>query len=200
MTKIAVIVLCLEAILIWAIPPLLPQQLDFLDHNPVHIRPIFTIPFPDGIILHSKLISWKTISSWYFGSSQTLYFESIFDALCRDRKLHRFQIMLKPDLSAASLQVINASEVTPYDFYRKFFQSYRICEDTLVSCLFSHHKCGVYTGLTSARFSNIISRGHPAVKMTLPDIGHEYRHDACPASGGFVLVVKNNTLVVLDVF
>ena len=55
-------------------------------------------------------------------------------------------------------------------------------------------------GLMSARFSNVISRGHPAVKMTLPDIGHEYRHDACPASGGFVLVVKNNTLVVLDVF
>ena len=114
--------------------------------------------------------------------------------------------MLKPDLSAASLQVINASEVTPYDFYRNSFQSYRICEDTLVSCLFSHRKCGVYTqcgvymGLMSARFSNVILRGHPAVKMTLPDIGHEYRHDACPASGGFVLVVKNNTLVVLDVF
>ena len=55
-------------------------------------------------------------------------------------------------------------------------------------------------GLMSARFSNVIPRGHPAVKMTLPDIGHEYRHDACPASGGFVLVVKNNTLVVLDKF
>ena len=174
MTKTAVIVLCLEAILIWAIPPLLPQPLDFLDNNPVHIRPIFTIPFPDGIILHSKLISWKTISSWYFGSSQTLY----FDALCRDRKLHRFQIMLKPDLSTASLQVINASEVTPYDFYDNSFQSNRICDDTLVSCSFSHRKCGVYMGLMSACFSNVISRGHPAVKMTLPDIGHEYRHDA----------------------
>jgi hypothetical protein len=195
----AVIVLCEEAILILAIPPLSPQLPDFFDDNPTRIPPLFVIPFPDGIVLHSELIQWKMISSWYFCSSH-LY----FDILCQDRKLHRFQIMLKPDLSTASLQVIN-TELPPYDFKYASFQSYRICEDALVSCLiyFGDHKyqCGVYTtGLTSARFSNVISHGHPAAKMLLPDIGLEYGLVSCPASGRFVLLVEDNTVVVLDIF
>ena len=119
--------------------------------------------------------------------------------LCRDRKLYRFKILLKPDLSTASLQVINATELIPYDFKCVFFQSYRICEDTLVSCLSNDRQRRVYTGLTSARFSNIISHGYPAAKM-LPDIGHEYNFVSCPASGKFVLLVENNTVVVLDIF
>ena len=204
-TKTAVIVLCEEAVLIWAIPPLLPQPPDFFDHNPAHIPPLFTIPFPDGIVLHSEFIGWKTISSWYSGSSQFLY----FNMLCQDCKIHRFQIMLKPDLSAASLHVINTSELTPHDFDYVSFEDYRICEDTLVSCWidFDHGRqraSGVYTGLTSSRFANIISHGGPAAKMLLPDIGREYRPFSCPASGRFVLLVRddsnNGNVVVFDFF
>ena len=54
--------------------------------------------------------------------------------LCQDSKLHRFQMMLEPDLSTASLHDINTSELTPHDFDCVFFQNYRICEETLVAC------------------------------------------------------------------
>ena len=62
--------------------------------------------------------------------------------LCRDRKLHRFKTLLKPDLSTASesLQVISASELTPYDLKHLFLQSCRICEDTLVSLLVNDYQ------------------------------------------------------------
>src|ERR1700728_2296474 len=110
-TKTAVIVLCEEAVLIWAIPPLLPQPPDLFNSNPTHIPPLFTFPFHyashGGITPNADSIFWNTISSWYFGSSHPLY----FDLVCHDRHsdnavLHKFKIMLKPDLSAASLQVI----------------------------------------------------------------------------------------------
>ena len=114
--------------------------------------------------------------------------------------------MLEPDLSTASLHVINTSELTPHEFDHAFFDDYRICEDTLVSCwinldLLPPYQCGVYT---SARFPNTISHGGPAVKMLLPDIGHEYRPFSCPVSGRFVLLVRddsnNSGAVVLDFF
>jgi hypothetical protein len=205
-TKTAVIVLTEEAVLIWAIPPLSPHPPDFLDHNPTRISPLFTIPLPDGIVSRPELIRWKTISSWYFGSPHPLY----FDMLCQDSRLHRFQVMLKPDLSTASLHVINIYELSPHDFNYVTFEDYRICEDTLVSCwIFDddllrpyHWQCGVYTGLTSARFANIISQGGPAAKMLLPDVGHNYRPFSCPASGRFVLLVRDSdntsSVVVLD--
>ena len=59
-TKTAVIVLCEDAVLIWAIPPLSPQPPDFFDHNPPHVPPLFSIPFPDGIELRPELIQWNT--------------------------------------------------------------------------------------------------------------------------------------------
>ena len=204
-TKTAVIVLCGEAVLIWAIPPLSPQPPDFSDHNPTHVpSPLFTIPFPDGIGLYPPHIRWKMISSWYFGSSHPIY----FDTLCPGSKLNRFQIVLKPDLSTPSLHVINTSELTPHDFDYVFFQDYRICEDTLVSCWSYHNErdpsrsqYGVYTGLTSARFADVISHGGPAAKMLFPDIGCRYlSHCSCPASGRFVLLDSNNNLAVLDLF
>jgi hypothetical protein len=202
-TTTVVIVLCGEEVLIWAIPPLSPQPPDFLD-NPTHMPPLFTIPFPpDSISPYFEPIRWNIISSWYFGSSHPLY----FDMLCQDFKLHRFQIMLKPDLSTASLHAINTSELSRHDFNCVSFEDYRICEDTLVSCLFRAKDLipyqRVYTGLTSDRFANIISQGGPATKMLLPDIGHEYRLlSACPASGKFVLLVRDgsNSVVVLDFF
>ena len=195
----AVIVICEEGILIWAIPPLLPQPPDFSDDNPTHIPPLFTIPFPDGIVLHPELAGWKTISSWYFGSSQPLY----FDMRCPNRILRRLQIMLESDLSTASLQVINASEVTPYNFNHISLQSYRICEDTLVACLidFGDHgrQFGVYTGLTSVPPHGPGSPS-PAAKMLLPDVGHTYNFVSCPASGRFIALLEDNSVVVLDIF
>ena len=125
LTKTAVIVLCAseEAVLIYAIPPLSPQPLNFYDDNPTHIPPLFKISFPNDIVLHSR---WKTTPSWYFGSSQSLY----FDILSRVSKLHRFKIILKPDLSTASLHVVNKPELTPHNFSSVCLQEYRICEDT----------------------------------------------------------------------
>ena len=202
-TKTAVIVLCEEAVLIWAIPPLSPQPPDFFDHNPTHMPPpLFTIPFPD-ISLYPTHMRSNTISSWYFGFSHHLY----FDMLCEFSKLHRFQIMLEPNLGTASLHAINTSVLTPHDFDYVFFQSYRICDDSLVSCWIQYdgyrdeHQCGVYTGLTSPRFANGISHGGPATKMLLlPDNGHKYILFSCPVSGRFVRLDRSNGVAVLDFF
>ena len=127
--------------------------------------------------------------------------------LCRDSKLHRFKLIVEPDLSDASLHVIHTSEPTPHNFDKVSFQSYRICEDALVSCWKIYGRpaedlCGVYTGLTSARFANVISHGGPAAKMLLPDrdIGPDYRLFSCPASGRFILLDRSNGTFVLDFF
>jgi hypothetical protein len=206
-TRTTVIVLCDEAVLIWAIPPLSPQPPDFSDHNPTHMPPpLFTIPFSD-IPHHPARIRWNTISSWYFGSSRPLY----FDMLCQNSKLHRFKITLKPDLSTASLHVVNTSELTPYDFDYVSFEDYRICEDTLVSC-WTHHdyryrwikyQWGVYTGTTSARLANVTSNGGPAAKMLLPHSLCKHPRVIgiylCPASCRFV-ILDSSSVVVSDIF
>ena len=140
---------------------------------------------------------WKTVSSWYFGSSRPFY----FDMLCQDSKRQRFQITLKPDLSAASLHAINASEIFPLDDGSTLFQGYRICEDTLVSFwCYDGQYCGLYTGLTSARSSNVMSYCGPAANMLLPDFGCEYVLHPCPASGRFVRLDARNSVAVLDFF
>ena len=210
-TNTAVIVLCEETILICAIPPLLPQLPEFSNIYPTQIPPLFTIPFPDDIVLHSEVIQWNAISPWYFDSSHPLY----FDMLCRHSKLHRFKLIVKSDLSDASLHVINTSEPTPHDFSYVSFRSYMICEDALVSCWtrvndpdlpLMQYQYGVYTGLTT-RFANIISHGVPAVQMLLPNPRHDFcRLFSCPASGRFVLKViggnggHTSSLFVLDFF
>ena len=205
-TKNTVIILC-EAVLICAIPLLLPQPPDFYDRNPTHIPPLFTIPFPNEIVPHSYFIKWKTISSWYFSSTQPLY----FDLSCLDSKRHRFKIILKPDLSTASLHVVNTPELTPHNFSFVYLEEYRICEDTLVSCwsVDSHYfntpsrsrfQWGVYTGSTSAaRSPNISLNGGPALKMLLPDIESMCKYILCPTSGRFILQDIGD-VVVLDIF
>ena len=204
-TKTAVIVLCQEAVLIWAIPPLLPQPPSFLVDNPILMPPpLFTIPFPDGISLNYKLVRWNSISSWYSCSSGPLY----FGVLCEESngsKFHRFQIVLEPDLSAASLHVINTSEITTLNFNVTFFLDYRICEDTLVSCWTydpiarpKKYQCGVITGLTSARFSKFISYSSPAGNIKFPADLDEYRFFLCPASGRSILLGRDNNVAVLD--
>jgi hypothetical protein len=200
-TKTAVIVLCEEAGLIWAIPLLSPQPPDFFDHNPTHILPLLIIPFPDGLLRHPGFFIWKTTSSWYFGSSHHLYFDMTY----RDRKLQRFQIMLKPDLSTASLHVINTFEVAPHDFQYILLEDYRICEDAIVCCRIYDNRLPPYQSGPGV-YANIISYGGPAAKMLLPDIGHNYRLFSCPAlaSGRFVLLVHdggdNTSVAVLDLF
>ena len=196
-TKTAVIVLCDEAVLVFAIPPLSPQPPDFRGRNPTHIPPLFTIPYPDGITFHALHANrCRTISSWYFGSSQPLYFDMVW----QDSKLYRFKIMLKPDLSTASLHVLNTSELTPLDFHIVFSEDYRICADTLVSCWeadgrrfkipIGGKQRGVYTGSTSTHCSSVTSNCDPASKMLLPNtgIGAWWSwYIVCPASGRFVL-------------
>ena len=206
-TETTVILLCEVAVLIWAIPPLLPQPPNFFDQSPTYIPALFTITFPDSIELPSELIQWNAISSWYFGSSQHLY----FDTLCQDYKIHRFQIRLKSDLSTASLHVINTSELTPHDFNCVTFQDYRICEDALVSCWFSTsyigswdqdqylYQRGVYTGLMSDRFANFVPHGGPAAKMLLPNIWCWYDLYWCPASGRIVRR-SSEGVAILDFF
>ena len=115
--------------------------------------------------------------------------------------------MLKPDLSTASLHVINTPERTPHDFTYVRFKSYKVCEDTLVSCWVytdgdpgGQYQCGVYTGLTSARFADVIPHGGSASKMLFPDIGREYLLFSCPESGRFVLMKSNNSVTVVDLF
>jgi hypothetical protein len=110
--------------------------------------------------------------------------------------------MLKPDLSTASLHFINTFEPSPHDLRNVIFDDYNICEDAVVSLWLrdSPFQSGVYTGLTSARFANIISQGGPAAKMLLPDIGHVYRPYPCPASGRFVLLDASDSVTVYDFF
>ena len=124
--------------------------------------------------------------------------------LYEDSKLNQFQIILKPDLSAASLHVISI-EVAPHDLGHVSFEDYRICEDTLVSCWMNsrldQYQSGVYTELlTSARFANDISQCGPAAKMLLPGAGQRYYFSLCPASGRLVYLDSNDNLVVSDIF
>ena len=113
--------------------------------------------------------------------------------------------MLKPDLSTASLHVINTSEPIVHDLNYVFFEDYRICEDTLVSCWYYYHgshqyQCGVYTGLTSARFANVISNGGPAAKMLLSNDDDECHFFSCPTSCRFVRLDNSNNVAVLEFF
>ena len=174
----------------------MPGPPDFFDNKPIDIPPLFTIVLPESIVQHAGLVDWQTTSSWYFVSSHPLY----FDILCRDSTRHRFRIVIKPDLSDASLQVINTCEPFPHDFNKIILQRYKICEDTLVSFWFdfSYSKqYGAYIGLTSSRFAHLISHASPAITVLLS----EYVHSACPASGKFVhLDNTSNRIAVHDFF
>ena len=185
-----------------AIPPLLPQPPDFSDLdqvlNPTHTPPLITIAFPpDKINLRPDFSEWRMNSSWYFGSSDRLYFDMISEDIS---KRHRFQISLKPDLSSASLHAINTSGLTPLDVH-EFFEGYRICEDTLVSFWFydndeGMHRFEIHTESTSA---NIIS--HSGTKMLLSDFWRlTYIIYPCPASGRFVRLDSRNRVAILDFF
>ena len=187
-TKTAIIVFCGDGILVWAIPPLLPHSPDhFLDDNPIHLPPLFRIPFPDDNF-YIDVLDWKTISPWYSGSRESIY----FDILRFDSKLDRFKLIVKPDLSEASLHLINASRLTPHEFDNiSYSSSYRICEETLSSFWQSSSRCGVHTGLTSTPFPD------SAVRYWIT----KHNYSLCPASGRFVYLTLDDNIfsvVVMD--
>ena len=179
----AIIVLCEEGILIWAIPPLSLQPSDlpdrFLDNNPTRILPTFRIPFPDGILCHSqKILEWITVSSWYFGS-ESVY----FDIFYTDSKLRRFKIIIKPDLSDVSLHFIkeinNISDGLMKSLELSHSERYTICEDALVYFWSYYPKpqtWGACTGSTSAPFTNIVTQWKGYVDSLCPTSGRLVHH------------------------
>ncbi|KAF8805719.1 hypothetical protein BYT27DRAFT_6653711 [Phlegmacium glaucopus] len=176
-------------------PPLSPQPQppNFFDHNPTHIPSLFRIPLPDGNLHHPEIIGWNTISDWYLGSSQPVY----FDILGRDSIFHRFKIIIKPNLYNTSLHIINSTSTYPHYLDNDAVsQPYSICEDTLVACWDSNDECGVW----SSSFSGVASYSGPAAKMLLPAVPYEV-YSLCPASGKFVhLDLDNSRILVYDFF
>ena len=109
-TKTAVIVICKETVLIWAIPPLVssqPPDFSFEDYPTYLLPPFIRIPFPDDVALYPENMEWDSIAPWHFGSSHPLYFEMLPQYSGSDSI--QFMLYLKPDLSTASLYVMNHS-------------------------------------------------------------------------------------------
>jgi hypothetical protein len=181
-----------EGIFVWAIPPLLPHSSDhFLYDNPTHLPPLFRIPFPDDLVW-LNIVDWMTLSPWYTEYRESIY----FDIAHSNSKFDRFRLVVKPDLSDASLHVIDSSELPLYNFQNRTRQNhYRICEDTLVSFwrgYYENRKCGVYTGLTSAYFPGAIGASGSL-------FGLFNRYSLCPASGRFVFFTAPDGEIVIVV-
>ena len=185
--------------MIWAIPPLSHQPSDlrhFLDNNSTHIPPLLKIPFPDDIVRHThEVLGRLTVSSWYFRSWESIYFDIVYT----DSILQRFKIIVKPDLSDASLHVIKVSEIISGDLMKslkayRICDGYMICEDALVYFWNNNRRTwGAYTGLPSAPFTNVATRS----------TGHI--DSLCPTSGRFVYCTDdgdgtNREIVVVDLF
>ena len=189
---------CYEELLIWAIPPLTPHQLDFrdfLNHNSTHLPPLLKIPFPDGILRDIPIAGWMAVNSWYFGSPASAY----FDILYWDLILQRFKLIIEPDLNDGSLHFINESKFNfnSGDLFKLYrVCGYRICEDALVYFWNDSKTWGVYTGLRSApfTFTNIITQWNG------------YIDSICPASGRYVYRTYDGdgnigrSIVVVDLF
>ena len=182
-------------------PPLPSPELSdlpaFLDNNATHISPLFKIPFPDGIIHHThKILEWLVLSSWYFEFWDSIY----FGVLSSDSTLQRFKIIIKPDLSDASLHFINVSEIISAGLI-KSLKSYsycdglRICEDALVYFWNNRKTWGAYAGLTSAPFTNVVTQWDGHVDSLCPTSG---RFVYCTTDGDGTFI--NRLIVVVDLF
>ena len=156
--------------------------------------PLFKIPFPDGIVRHTPILRWMTVSSWYFGSLESFH----FDILYKDSKLQRFKIIIEPDLSDASLHVVDMSEMFSDDLMESLetiymlCEGYRICEDSLV-CFWNLNNrgtWGAYTGLMSTPFTNVVTRW----------TRNEHLKSLCPTSGRFVYCADDGKIIVADLF
>ena len=189
--------------LIWAIPPLSPPTHPsdlhhVFSNNSTHIPPLFKIPFPDGIVLRPThaILRWMSVSSWYFGFLESVYFDIIYT----DPILQRFKIIIEPGLSDASLHIINLPKINSEDLMKSLEKisvyhsdEYRICEDALVYSWNNRKTWGAYTGLTSAPFTNLLTRWDGRVKSLCPTSGRF----ACRA--GFGEEARRKTVVV-DLF
>jgi hypothetical protein len=136
--------------------------------------------------------------------------------LCQDSKLHRFQIMIKPDLSSASLYFRDTPTMTLEDFEYVYARvhDYKMCDDSLFSCdtfPFGWYRdsalrfdapgqlqCGMYTGSAFTRF--LVSHRGPSANIILPEVGLTHQLLSCPASGRFVVELRDekNSLVIFD--
>ncbi|KAF8801209.1 hypothetical protein BYT27DRAFT_7198532 [Phlegmacium glaucopus] len=182
--KTAIVILHEEGIWIWAIPPL-AQPANFDHENLARLPPLIRLNFPDGVALHPEPPEWRTLSSWYFGSSQPLYFDMVHAWHLR---LQRFKLIIKPDLSDATLHLINTLQLTDHTSEWAVAPSTsNICEDILVSFWDTFDRCGIYTGSILSHPTNTIPCGDPfVVSMVLPVDGRGHNHSLCPASGRFV--------------
>ncbi|KAF8802299.1 hypothetical protein BYT27DRAFT_7197407 [Phlegmacium glaucopus] len=200
-TKTALVILHEGGILIWAIPPL-SQPADFDRDNIPRLQPLIRLKFPDGLARHPEPPIWRRMSRWYSGSSQPLYFDMVHE---RHLELQRFKIIIKPDLSDATLHFIDTLQLTPRDSERLATPSTsNICEDTMVSFWDTSDDCGIYTGSILSHPTNTVSHRDPyAVSILLPVDGRGHSHSLCPASGRFVHLDYDDhddisTIVVVD--
>ena len=162
--------------------------------HPCLSRQTFAITFSITILsiyrhsskFHSRIILYAApdlLDGWHSlpGISNLSLFISTF-IIRTQKKLQRFKIVIKPDLSDASLHVIDTSEIISDDLMEalKRYQSYdvcegyQICEDALVFFWNDRMTWGTYTGLTSAPFTNVVTRWDGNVDSL------------CPTSGRFV--------------
>ena len=182
--------------LIWAIPSLsppsdLPDR--FLDNNPA---PLFKIPFPAGIVHHHhQIFKILTVSSWYFGSWESLYFDIISQ---KKSEPQRYKINIKPDLSDASLHVIKMynpfsdDSTAPLLVGLRDCDGYRICDGALV--YFGNNDDYYLNFLDSC--AGLTRTSAPSSKFFFTDMINCWNHKAysdifsiksiCPASGRFV--------------
>ena len=183
--------------LIWAIPDLLPGPPDFNDYSPwlnpdhtMYIPTLFNIPIPFSGDLF--VVERRIMAPWYFGSSNPLYFET----LRHDSKVDTFRIMLKPDLTSATVQFVHSiNRLRNDDQFDTTSDEYRLCEDSIFSCrIYDNYPLnGWYRGrnLLAMGFEPYrcfaVSNGGPAGEVILPHVWHSTDGiSSCPASGRFV--------------
>ena len=137
-----------------------------------------------------------TLSSWYFGS-EPVYF-NIYYTDSKESKLQRLKIVIKPDLSDASLHVINVSEIVSDDLKNalklyRFEKKLQICENALVYTWNYPDAWEAYVGLTSASFTNFLTRWDGRVRSLCPTSGRSVCRDF---EGDFF----NDRILVADLF
>ena len=210
MTKTTIMVVCRQGIFIWAIPPLSPQSSHLpnpcLDDNSHPLPPLFQVRYPDGISRY-EILGWMTVSSWYFGSYESVY----FDLLQTNSKLTRLKIVIKPDLSDASIRVTNtyifANDLMDSISFIRFCEGYKVCDDALVYFWFNRNKTGgEYVGSTFVPLTNILTRWNSHSPTSVPFADDDTRWDGhinslCPTSGRFVYNTDDGKgVVVVDLF
>ena len=183
-----------KTILVWGIPPLSPQPPAYIERNSTHIPP-FIITLPESLQPKYGFPRLETISPWYHGSSEPLYF-----GLMHNSEIHDFEIVIKPN-GLGSLHLINTCHITPNDIAVIAFPSKpaSICENILFSYLNDrmHRSLRIHIRPMSSCLSNVIlPKGLIALNLSLPGI--EVNHTSlCPSSGRFAYLGRNDGRKIL---